>query len=223
MRRCGILTEDRSWTHRYCGATSVRVAQLYRSRAKPVSPKGEHTRADIVERAAQLFYAQGYDRTSFSDIVEAVGLRRGHIYHYFKTKEELLEAVIQHRLQDFTALLVQWDARHDAPRERLIAFVHMILLRQADLVQHGCPIGTLNSELAKDQRPLQHQARVLFELFDNWLTQQFRALGYGNDARAQALHLLGRAQGVSLLAHVYKDAGLLRREAAALKEWIGTL
>ncbi|HET9122567.1 MAG TPA: helix-turn-helix domain-containing protein [Acidiferrobacteraceae bacterium] len=188
-----------------------------------MSVKGEHTRADIVERAAQLFYAQGYDRTSFSDIVAAVGLHRGNIYHYFKTKEELLEAVIQHRVREFSALLAQWDARYTAPRARLLAFVHMIVLRQADLVQHGCPIGTLNSELAKDQRPLQRSARALFELFDGWLTEQFRALGYDKDAHARALHLLGRAQGVSLLAHVYEDARLLRREVAALEDWIGTL
>jgi len=71
--------------------------------------KGEKTRADIVECAKQLFYEHGYDGTSFSDIVNASGLYRGNIYHYFKTKDDILKAVIDQRLEEFRALLTHWE------------------------------------------------------------------------------------------------------------------
>ncbi len=50
--------------------------------------KGEHTREQLVTTANRLFYAKGYNQTSFSDIVEASAMRRGNIYYCFKTKED---------------------------------------------------------------------------------------------------------------------------------------
>jgi AcrR family transcriptional regulator len=41
--------------------------------------KGDKTRAEIVEHAKSLFYARGYDGTSFTDIVNAAGVYRGNI------------------------------------------------------------------------------------------------------------------------------------------------
>lgn len=185
--------------------------------------KGEKTRTDIVECAKQLFYEHGYDGTSFSDIVEASGLYRGNIYHYFKTKDDILKAVIDRHLEDYRALLTQWEKEYADPKARLLAFVGMITGRKVDLVQYGCPIGSLNTELGKDRRDLQQAARALFDLFRDWLATRFAELNRGDEAEPLALHLLGRAQGIAVIAHVYQDAKLLRRETAQLQAWIEQL
>ena len=52
------------------------------------------TRDQIVEAADQLFYQNGYERTSFSDIAEAVHISRVNFYYHFRTKDEILDAVI---------------------------------------------------------------------------------------------------------------------------------
>lgn len=183
--------------------------------------KGEKTRSEIVERAKSLFYEHGYDGTSFTDIVNAVGVYRGNINYYFKTKDDILKAVIDRHLEEFSALLAEWTNRHQDPRSRLIDFIHMIAERQAALTRYGCPIGTLNTELGKDRPELQRSARALFDLFRDWLAEQFRALGSSSDeASALALHLLGRAQGVAVIAHVYQDTELLQREVAQMETWI---
>lgn len=182
--------------------------------------KGERTRAEIVECAKKLFYEHGFDGTSFSVIVEATGLFRGNIYHYFRTKDEILEAVVEQRLGEFRAMLTQWDAEHADPKARLLAFVAMITGRTADVLQFGCPIGSLNTELGKDRRDLQLAARSLFDLFRDWLAACLRDLGRRSDAEPMALHLLGRAQGIAVIAHAYRDAKLLRRETAMLRAWI---
>ncbi len=185
--------------------------------------KGEKTRAEIVDRAKALFYERGYDGTTFTDIVEAVGVYRGNINYYFKTKDDILKAVIERHLEEFAALLSAWSDSHPDPRDRLLDFAHMIVAREAALTRYGCPIGTLNTELGKDRVELQQSARALFDLFRAWLAEQFRALGRAGDADALALHLLGRAQGVAVIAHVYQDGDLLRREVAALEAWIKTV
>jgi AcrR family transcriptional regulator len=189
--------------------------------SNPMLNKGEKTRAEIVERAKSLFYEHGYDGTSFTDIVNAVGVYRGNINYYFKTKDDILKAVIDRHLEEFGALLAEWTTRHPDPRDRLIDFIHMIAERQAALTRYGCPIGTLNTELGKDRPELQRSARALFDLFRDWLAEQFCALGSSSHkAIALALHLLGRAQGVAVIAHVYQDTELLRREVAQMETWI---
>ncbi len=185
--------------------------------------KGEQTRADIVACAKNLFYARGYDSTSFRDIVSAAGVYRGNIYHYFKTKDEILRAVIDQRLDEIRALLMQWQTRHATPKARLVAFAQMIALHKKDLIQYGCPIGSLNTELAKDRHDLQPSSRALFDLFRDWLTDQCLALGYGQEAGPLALHLLGRAQGIAVIAQAYHDAKLLQREVDRLAAWIDEL
>ena len=188
-----------------------------------MASKGEKTRADIVACAKKLFYEQGYERTSFSDIVAAAGLFRGNIYHYFKTKDDILKAVIDQHLDDFRALLTGWQALHADPKARLVEFVKMVVSRERELIQYGCPIGSLNTELGKDRPDLQQSACALFDLFRDWLAAQLEALGYAGEAESLALHLLGRAQGVAVIAHVYHDAKLLHAETERLEAWIGQL
>ena len=185
-----------------------------------MASKGEKTRADIVDCARKLFYEHGYDGTSFSHIVDATGLFRGNIYHYFKTKDDLLEAVVERYLDDYRAMLARWEQEHADPKARLCAFVDMIGSRKAELIEYGCPIGSLNTELGKDRRELQYVARRLFELFQHWLSARFQELGCRKDADVLALHLLGRAQGIAVISHVYQDRRFLEREARQLKEWI---
>lgn len=194
--------------------------RVARGRISRMASKGEKTRAEIVECARKLFYEHGYDATSFTQIVEASGLFRGNIYHYFKTKDDILQAVVASYLDDYSALLEQWERKYKDPRTRLHAFVDMIVGRKTELVKYGCPIGSLNTELGKEHRALQNEARALFELFRLWLTGCFRDLKHEADADALALHLLGRAQGIAVISHVYQDKQLLTREIEQLKHWI---
>lgn len=52
-------------------------------------------RADIVNAARSLFQTKKYDKTTMQDVIDALGIAKGTIYHYFKSKEALLEAVIE--------------------------------------------------------------------------------------------------------------------------------
>lgn len=54
----------------------------------------QSTRNLIVEEADALFYESGFEATSFAEIAKAVGISRGNFYHHFKTKDDILDAVI---------------------------------------------------------------------------------------------------------------------------------
>lgn len=52
-------------------------------------------RAEILQKAQQLFFSQGYEKTPINDILQALDISKGTFYHYFKSKEELLDAIIE--------------------------------------------------------------------------------------------------------------------------------
>ncbi len=50
---------------------------------------------EFLDAAQKLFYEQGYDQTSVNTIIDAVGVSKGTFYHYFKSKEDLLDALAE--------------------------------------------------------------------------------------------------------------------------------
>lgn len=72
------------------------------------------TRQHIVEAADDLFYRQGFAHTSFADIAKAVNISRSNFYHHFKTKDDMLDAVIQNRLNKTEQMLADWGEQ-DSP------------------------------------------------------------------------------------------------------------
>jgi AcrR family transcriptional regulator len=185
--------------------------------------KGEKTRANIIESANRLFYERGYEATSFTNIVDDSGILRGHIYHYFKSKDDILIAVIEHRLNEFREMLAHWDILHTTPKAKLHAFVEMIIEHQSELTEYGCPIGSLNTELGKDRRKLQLASRALLDMFRDWLTQRFAELNRSEEAEMLALHLLGRAQGIAVIVQAYQNTHLLTHETQQLAKWVDEL
>jgi|GEM_PF-97087 len=62
--------------------------------------KPENRRKEIIQAARKLFMTQDYDKTSMQDIINYLGIAKGTIYHYFSSKEALLQAVIEDVVDD---------------------------------------------------------------------------------------------------------------------------
>lgn len=58
--------------------------------ARPAKKKPEQWKKEILDAAQQLFSSKGYEETSISDIMEAVGGAKGMFYHCFQSKEEVM-------------------------------------------------------------------------------------------------------------------------------------
>ena len=75
--------------------------------------KGEGNRQRIIEAADSLFYRRGYNQTSFQDISDATGIPRGNFYYYFKTKDDILNAVVDTRIAELTVMLNNCESATD--------------------------------------------------------------------------------------------------------------
>jgi AcrR family transcriptional regulator len=65
----------------------------------------DERRSELIATAQRLFYTKGYERTSVSDIVKAVGVAQGTFYYYFDSKPAVLEAVVAELIAQEQALL----------------------------------------------------------------------------------------------------------------------
>ena len=178
------------------------------------------TRDQIVRVADQMFYEQGYENTSFADIAKAVKISRGNFYYHFKSKDDILDAVIDVRLKDREDMTARWEVEAENPSKRLRKFIDILLMNREKISSFGCPIGTLTSELAKLNHDAQSDAIKLFDLFRTWLRRQFVALGREADADKLAMHLLAGSQGIATLYNAFHDDEFLTTEVQRLNEWV---
>src|SRR6202171_3584074 len=177
-------------------------------------------RARLIETATKLAYGRGFRETSLADIAEAARVPVGNVYYYFKTKEELGEAVVERRLEEFRAARAEWD-RLSSPKERLLAFVGSVHANREQLARGGCPVGGLCSELHKEGDALAKKSAALFNEPMRWLEEQFRAVGHEKDSRELAVHLFSVFQGMAAVALGTNDREVVVMEAKRLKDWIG--
>lgn len=178
------------------------------------------TREQIVAAADRLFYERGFEHTSFADIAAAVHISRGNFYHHFKTKDEILDAVIQARLASTREMLAEWGHGASGPLERVRRFVEIVITNRNDIENYGCPVGTLTNELAKLDHPSRVHAVAVFEMFRTWLREQFEDLGRTADADDLALHVLTFSQGVATLSNAFHDRDYVHREVDRLDAWL---
>ena len=186
------------------------------------SAKGQAgTRGQIVAAADALFHAQGFERTSFADIAAAVGISRGNFYYHFKSKDEILEAVIGSRREATGRMLECWQVEGGDAPARLRSFIRMLVDNRAAILARGCPVGTLSAELVRLGHRAVPSANDLLLQFRAWLQARFEEAGLAaDDAARAAMHLLARSQGVALLANVFNDEAFLQQEVAALEAWL---
>jgi AcrR family transcriptional regulator len=179
----------------------------------------EDNRTRLIQSAVKLAYRQGFRATSLADIAKDAKIPVGNVYYYFKTKDEIGEAIIEGHLSQMKMLLQRLDTE-PSPAQRLCGFVQMTFKNREVVASGGCPIGTLCSELHKDDGALAKRATVLFAEILTWMETQFRALGRAADSRGLAVHLLSALQGVSVLAHNFHDPGMMAVETERLQEWV---
>jgi TetR/AcrR family transcriptional repressor of nem operon len=175
----------------------------------------------LIASAADLVYREGVERPTLAEIAEAAEVPPGNVYYYFKSKDELIEAVIESRATEVRELLTRLDRRR-TPAARLKGLARNWLEAKDMVAAQGCPLGTLSVELGDHGAGLDGQAKKLFSPLLGWAEEQFRALGC-RDARGHALTLISAVQGAALLSCTFSDPAILATEVPRLARWIDSL
>src|ERR671931_1749108 len=188
--------------------------------ANSVTAKGGK-RERLVESATALFHEQGVHRTTLAEVADRAEVPLGNVYYYFKTKDELIGAVLAGYLEQAETLIASLE-RRSTPQARLKALVRNWSDMRDAVVSHGCPMGTLCAELDNLEGSLDREAAKVMARIIDWSEDQLRQLGR-QDARDLAVALFAGIQGAALLANTFRDSSLLTRQTRHLERWIDSL
>jgi TetR/AcrR family transcriptional repressor of nem operon len=83
------------------------------------------TRTALMDFAEYAARSRGFDGFSYADMAKAVGIRKASIHHYFPTKANLSEALIERYQTNLQCSLAEMDAAHATGGERLKALIDL--------------------------------------------------------------------------------------------------
>jgi TetR/AcrR family transcriptional repressor of nem operon len=183
--------------------------------AEPRTTRGRASRERIVERAAELFAARGVAGTSLDEVLAAAGAGKGQLYHYFHSRDELVEAAAGLRCSQVLAGLTQelGTVASLAELERALAgFVAGF--EQMGLP--GCPIGSLAAEVAERNEGARLKTAAAFDAWEQLLADALARMRDRGELRADAAPavlataLLASIEGGMVLSQARKDPASLR-------------
>jgi TetR/AcrR family transcriptional regulator, transcriptional repressor for nem operon len=178
-------------------------------------------RERLVASAGDLLHHQGAQATTLAQVAEAADVPPGNVYYYFKTKDDLVRAVIDARAEQVRALLGSLQARR-SPAARLKALAHQWVEMRELVARYGCPFGTLAAELDRRDDGLDREAAKPIAMILDWAEDQLRQMGR-RDARELAVNLISGVQGAALLANAFRDPDVMSSQVRHLERWIDGL
>lgn len=138
-----------------------------RDNASPAgTPKGQARRARILDAAAACFRREGFHGSSMARIAATAGMSPGHLFHYFKRKEDIVEAIVSRErtvMEAFAEKLRGAGSRSDV-LELIYDGVAEVLARDADhdgasLTMEIMAEATRNPEMLEMLRSFDDEAR----------------------------------------------------------------
>ncbi len=109
-----------------------------RKRGRPAQDANEGLRRALIEQSARLFREKGYGNTTVRDIAAATGVHAGSWFYHFKTKQDILQAVIEHgltvALADIEAIDIDGLPPREAMRQLVRAHLYTILAPNQDFI-----------------------------------------------------------------------------------------
>lgn len=184
------------------------------------TPPGKRER--LIAAACDLFYRQGIAGTTLAHIAEAAEVPLGNVYYYFKSKDDIVAAVVEARTEEIRSATAALQRRHGTPKARLKALVGLLADGRDTIADHGCPHGSLCTELAKHAGEAHPLTAPLMQTLLDWTEQQFQAMGR-RDAHDLALELVISYQGSAVVTNALAQPEVMAREARRLEKWINTM
>jgi AcrR family transcriptional regulator len=191
--------------------------------------KGRATRNRIVAAAAELIFERGVAGTSTEDVRTRAGVSSSQLYHYFRDKQDLVLAVIEHQTETILDAQAPLFAQLDSIAG-LRAWRHALVeLQRQRHCQGGCPIGSLGSELAESDPRARADVAAGFERWESAIGNGLAAMHQRGELPADvdparlALATLTALQGGLLLTQIRRDTTALEAALDTVLDHIASL
>jgi TetR/AcrR family transcriptional repressor of nem operon len=167
------------------------------------------SREEILSKSMEVFRRKGYYHATMNDLANACGLFKGSLYHYFPSKEALMEELLNNTLgyltQKVFSIAYETTSTTRERMERMLGKLSRVLLAS----DGSCFIGNTTLETAQHIPVFQ---QILRSIFDAWIIalQHLFATHYSPE---EALRLARRSvmefEGAVMLSYLYQDQSFL--------------
>jgi AcrR family transcriptional regulator len=114
---------------------------------KTMGPKLEGSAHDrLLAAANELFYEEGVHTVGIERVIERAGVAKASLYSAFGSKDELIRAYLQQRADARKRRIAERIARHDDPRDRILAVFDVLAERAAEPTFRGCAFINARAE-----------------------------------------------------------------------------
>lgn len=187
------------------------------------------SRDALLTAAMQLFWERGYAETGMNDVVALSGVSAGSMYHFFKTKEDLILGVLD-RLAEimYPALLAPiWETERD-PIERIFGLLGRYRRAILDTkFSYGCPVGRLAVEVSSEMTEVHAKIAMNFEGWSSAVRKCLEDAGSrlpkGMDLKMLSRFVLTVMEGGVMQARSYKSIEPFDQAVAQLRDYFDRL
>ncbi len=174
----------------------------------------------LVEVATNLFNKHGYNGVGIDRIIAESGIAKTTLYRHFKTKEDLIVAVLAKKDAEFRAALRQFvEAGGADPTQRLLLTFDFLEHWINDDEFYGCPFMSASSEFNDKRSPVFQEARMHKKLVLAYFEELARAAEHPEPERlAIELNLL--QEGAVAVAQITGDPTIARHARSTAQHWI---
>ncbi|MBU0943164.1 MAG: TetR/AcrR family transcriptional regulator [Proteobacteria bacterium] len=173
--------------------------------------KGQETQKHILTESRKLFTVQGFQNTSISQIIAATGVKKGNLYYYFPSKEELGLAVLIDARDEFFQIL-ESSLVGENPVLKIIHSCNSILtlIQQKNFVG-GCLFGNTALEMTDSNSRF---GKIVQDIFSHWAKkieyelEQAASSGLLNSkipSTSLATAIVAILEGGIMLSRLYKN------------------
>lgn len=131
---------------------------------KTLQTNDANTRVRMVKVASELFHKQGVRATSPDEIIEASRTGKGQFYHYFKSKEGIVHAVLESHLEAIKTGTSPIKYEINSWKDLEKWFRSHIDWQMSFGMTRGCPIGTVANELTEEDELIRQDVSLIIEL-----------------------------------------------------------
>jgi TetR/AcrR family transcriptional repressor of nem operon len=160
----------------------------------------KNTRELLLDSAFNSFYMQGYQGANIASILEEVGINKGSMYHYFKSKKELALAVIKERIEHNLIHKYEKVLKEDGSLKSLFE----VLKSAPNTLPYGCPLNKMSQEMLYIDDKFKTLLTSVYYSFENLIEKILEKENIPNPSMNAKL-IIASYEGALSIYHLNQD------------------
>jgi AcrR family transcriptional regulator len=178
----------------------------------------QQTIETIINVSAQLFAEKGYEHTTMQDIVNDLGMSKGAIFHHFKSKEDIMEAVINRYFDSYLLAVRQTAEDKSIPVcERLMKSTRALQVNDSDgrqLLSHLHSPQNALIHLKMDKLIMEHVPPILADIVRDGVEQGLFDTQYPHEAMEMILCYANAAFDIERMSNYSREEQIRKSRAS---------